>query len=253
MTGLASDLAPDDIVSYGIILKVRTKRGRVRSVISLLVVALLGVGAGGCGASRKSAVAGDETSSTVAVSLSTGVNQTANSLRNDGDEDGRAATLSQHIGNGADEDDDSDSNSYYDWDDGNVLYYGHPAEAQDARAISASVIHYYAAAARDDGAAVCQLLSAHMARAVPRLYGDTPGLSALHGKTCSVVMSKVLNELHGQMSRDSATVHVGVVRVEGTTGQALLSFDASWPNRYMVLRHEGGAWKIDELLAGGLP
>jgi hypothetical protein len=227
----------------------------VRSGLIPLAVALLGLGAVACGDATRGAGAGTGASDAAAVSAGAGVAPASpGHLRDDADADGSYATDHVHVGNGADGDDDSYSDTYYDADDENVLDYGHAAEAADARAVTAAVEHYYAIAARGDGAAACRLVTARVARAVPAAYGRSAELPALRGRTCATVMSKVLGELHGQIGADSAALKVGVVRVEGSTAQALLGFgEGGWPSSYTVLRRERGAWRVDELLAGGLP
>jgi hypothetical protein len=210
--------------------------------------ALLGLALVACGEAHKS----DTTVS--AVNIASGdVSAFPSRLKDDEDWDGSAALKARHNGNGADADDDSYSDSYYDFDDENVLDYGHAANAADTQAITLAVRRYYVAAARGEGPAVCGLLSLSVARAVPEEYGQIPGSPALHGKTCATVMPGLLKQLHPQMTVDNAALKIGIVRVEGATGQVLLGFGAVLPNRYTVLRREQGAWKIVDLTANGLP
>lgn len=174
-------------------------------------------------------------------------------LNGDGDIDGSRATSGEHTGTGADTDGDSTGNTYYDWDDGNVLDYGHAASVADSRAIAAVIGRYYAAAAAGDGSAVCGLASSRMRRVVVDEYGHSSGLPALRGRSCRIVMGKVLADLHEQMNVDRAALHLGIVRVNGSTAEAMVGLRASWPENYLVLRHERGRWRVAELLATELP
>lgn len=177
----------------------------------------------------------------------------AGSLRNDGDRDGVAADA-PNDGTGADHDDDSYSGEgYYDFDDENVLDYGHLANASDAAAVEVIVMRYYAYAARDDGEQVCRLLVASVARAIPAEYGNEPGLNVSDSHGCAAVMTALLKTLHTQWSGESRTLRPGTVRVDGATAEALLGFDAEWANRYTVLRREHGAWRVASLTAQALP
>jgi hypothetical protein len=55
------------------------------------------------------------------------------------------------------------------------------------------------------------------------------------------------------MNVDATALKVGVVRIEGVTGEVLISFRAAWPNSYTVLRREHKGWRMTELLPGELP
>jgi hypothetical protein len=223
-----------------------------REIRKLILPALVGIGVGTAACGGRVA-ARPRASDAVAVQAASPAAQQAGGLMDDGDDDGPGATLRMHNGNGADSDDDSSGNSYYDGDDENVLDYGHAANETDTRAIAVAVKRYYALATRGDGASVCKLLTAKMARSVVEVYGNAPSLPALHGKTCAVVTAKLLLQQHGQMSADDATVKIGVVRVAGAAGEVLLSFDSAWPNSYLVLQREHRAWKMGALFAEGLP
>jgi hypothetical protein len=144
----------------------------------------------------------------------------------------------------ADNDDDNPSNSHYDGDD----YFGQAASAADKRAVAALVKRYYTAAAAGDGAAACSLVYAIVAEAVPEEFNS----SALRGKTCAVVATKLFKQRHQQLATDLAKLQVTGVRVKGRRGWVLLSFGEMFERRMLVHR-EGGAWKIETLLNVGVP
>jgi hypothetical protein len=147
-----------------------------------------------------------------------------------------------------------DSDSYPgEPDNDNNHVFGHAASAADARAATALVKRYYAAAAVGDGAAACPLIHSVMAESIPEDYGQSSGSPFMRGKTCAVVMSKLFKHLHKQLSADNATLKVAAVRIRGNDASVLLSFGGMKPKYYLELHREGGAWKIDGLLAVALP
>ena len=138
----------------------------------------------------------------------------------------------------------------FDSDDNPVRYYGHEAGAGDRQAITALLTHYYAAAAREDGAKACPLINSLIAETILENYGHQP---ASRGKTCAVIMSKLFKQTHQQLTVDSATLTITSVRVEGGTALVLLRFaKAPLPNHIAVHR-EGRTWKIWELFDAHMP
>lgn len=155
---------------------------------------------------------------------------------------------------GEEGDNDSDSvkgGGYYDLDDADFRAYGAAADAAETSAVSRLVTRYYAAALADDGAQACGLLDSRLAKSVPQEYREAPPV--LRGKTCAVIASKFFAQVHQQLNVDDTTLKVGPVRVSGDRGYALLGFEGRLPERYMVIRREGGSWRIGSLLDIGLP
>jgi hypothetical protein len=150
-------------------------------------------------------------------------------------------------------DPDQDSDNYSDEPDNEHKLFGHPAAVADARAARSLVRRYYATVASGDGSAACALLYSALAEAIPQDYGRPPGPPNLRGKTCAVVMSKLLQPRRGRLSRDSATLTVGAVRVDLNLGSVQLGFGGSRPNRYILLHRERGVWKVDLLFDTGQP
>jgi hypothetical protein len=206
----------------------------MRSLFALLAIALSSVGASACGGTRGSLGVASRASSSVAVTAS-GPTQTRPGLPTDGDGDN-----------------DSPSNSRYDGDDSAVLYFGHAVSAAEARAITGLVEHYYAAAAVNDGATACSMIYSIIAESVVEDYGQSSGPSAVSGKTCATVVSKLFNQHHRELVSKAAALKVTRVRVEGDRGVVLLRFGATSERRILV-HYERGTWKMDDLLDIGVP
>jgi hypothetical protein len=191
----------------------------MRSLLALLTIAFLSLGATACG--RGSRGVGSTPSTTAP-----------------------RTTQSPFRG-----DTDRLSDRGYDKDDDPIHYYGHAANAADERAVTALVKRYYAAGAAGDGARACLLLYSEIAGSVVEQYGRPLGPPALRGKTCAAVMSKLFKQRRRQLAADRATLEVTGVRVEGDRGYALLS-STKMPVGYIVLRREHDDWKVGALLGG---
>jgi hypothetical protein len=135
-------------------------------------------------------------------------------------------------------------------DDYEVLYYGHAADAAETHVIVGAVRRYYAAAIAGDGAMACSMLSPSMARSAPEDYGRAPGPAYLRGsKTCATVMSRLFRHVHKELT---GTIRVTGVRIGGARAFALLR-SQRLPYPYVSLGHEGGAWRIQQLVGGQMP
>jgi hypothetical protein len=136
-------------------------------------------------------------------------------------------------------------------DDGLVLDYGHPAGAVEASAITATLRHYYAAATADNGVKVCSMLVVSTAETAAEQYGVAPGTS---GKSCAVVISKVLKPDRRALYAKLSSLRVTVVRVgEEGVGLAVLGFAGNPEPRVVSLRRTDGAWRVRGLLDVGMP
>jgi hypothetical protein len=163
---------------------------------------------------------------------------------------------SGEAGGGLDSDNDTDSrgaHGYYDWDDSNILAYGHAAVAREAATIARTVKQYYAAAARADGRTACRLASSTLTRTIISQYSQALGFSRSSPKSCASVMSKLLHTLHAQLSDENATLKVSVARVEGPLGRVPLGIHGAPPKRYAQVRREHGSWKIESMLDYEVP
>ena len=179
----------------------------MKSLLGLLVVALLGLGVTACGGSSKATTASSATSPK------------------------------------RDRDDDGDHND----DDAHVLEYGQAANTAERRALIALVTRYYAAAAAADGGKACTLLMPFIAESVAENYGHT---SALRGKSCGVVMSKLFKLHHQVLVGENATLKFVTVRVEGGKSLMVLSFSTLPEVRQIAARRDGSTWRILQLLDG---
>lgn len=146
---------------------------------------------------------------------------------------------------------DSDSDVYDGEPDNENEFFG-PASAYDARKIAALVRRYYAAAVASNGKVACRLLYRPLAESVPGSDGSAPAPPGLHDRECAVVMSKLFQESHKQVSAAGAKLQVTSVRVRLNRGAARFGFGGKKPH-YIMLHRERGAWKIDMLLAQEQP
>ncbi len=197
------------------------------AALALLAAALLGLGAGGCGKASNGTGSSAPTSSAV---TKIGAARTASHPA--------LPKIEFRI------DDDSDSDKYPHEVDNESEALGRPADAADARSVAVLIERYYAAAAREDGAAACRLIYSTFADSIPEDYGQSPGL---RGDTCAVVLSKLFKQLHGRL-RAGSSVRVGSVRVDLNRARAVLGFDGMKLNRYTLAHRERGVWKMDTLL-----
>lgn len=138
----------------------------------------------------------------------------------------------------------------FDSDDAPIRFYGHEASAAEKQPIVALLTHYYAAAAKDDGAKACPLIHPLIAETIHEDYGQT--LSP-HDKTCAVVMSQLFKRYHRQLATDSATLEVTSVRIEGIRALVLLRFAKAPVPNHIAVHREGSAWKIWELFDSQMP
>jgi hypothetical protein len=239
------------------------KHFATRSLPALLVSALLGLGAGGCGDAENASRSWGSTAPSAAAELQTGTTVSSTippgqRLRGDGDADnpsdidGNGDSDSVSVG-GPDTDNDNPTPESYvfpDRDDKGTFAYGHPPSATAGRAIADVVKRYYAAASVDDGAAACSLLLPSLAGSVPGGYGQGAGPSYLSGgKTCQAVLSMLFRHFHGELAE---AIEVVEVRVKGDLAQAVLSSRTMRASSIFLTRR-GGSWKIVALLGQPLP
>jgi hypothetical protein len=145
------------------------------------------------------------------------------------------------------EDEDFDSDRYKDEPDNESEPVGHPAGAADARAVAAVVKRYFAAAAREQGAAACALLYSVFEELVAQTYGGVGGAPELSGNSCAEVATKLFRQQHRQL-RAATSVKVAAVRISFNRGIAQFGFGAGRPTLYTMLHRERARWKMDEML-----
>jgi hypothetical protein len=128
-----------------------------------------------------------------------------------------------------------------------ISTYGQEASGADRQAILKLVENYYAAAVADDGARACTLIYSTLAKAVPEDYGKPPGPPDTRGKTCAVVMSKFFKRAPGQPFSTLATTRTTGVRIIGDHAFVQLTSKSMPTGEISVLR-EGRSWKIETLI-----
>ena len=135
-------------------------------------------------------------------------------------------------------------------DDVEVTGYGHPASAKDIRTATAFAKRYFAAAAAEDGAAVCSLIVPKISRGIAVSYGKEPHTQ---GRTCAEVMSKLLAYNHERMAAEAAQLAVTGMRVANRSAAVLLFFKGLGERRYLGVERTGNTWRMEDLLDSEYP
>jgi hypothetical protein len=223
---------------------------------TLLAGATLCVGVGACGSSGKgtSSSAHSSLASSTAPTTSTASTTTTSppeSHPSSGASAPPSGTSSSSTSLGVptgDQDGDSTNDKAFDKDDSFVTTFGHAANGADRKAITSLVTRYYAAIAKEDGAAACRLLFFVIVESAPETYGQTAfDATAGRGKRCGPVMSKVFKGNHAQLVAENRHMKVMAIRIEGKRAWVLLRFGPESVRRLIVYR-EGSSWKVGELL-----
>jgi hypothetical protein len=212
----------------------------MKSLPTLLAIALLGVGVAACGsagrdASQASSAAQSATTYTPPSTAPSKAPPAPVQSRADGDHDNDTGAVG----------DDTNNNS--------VLDFGHAAGTSDKQTITALLKRYYAAAAAEDGARACSMLYSTLAEAVPEDYGQSPpGQPYMRGTTCPAVMTLLFKHFHPQITLELPRLDVARVRLIEHHGLAVLHFGAM-PERKIAVAREGHTWKVEALLDGEVP
>jgi hypothetical protein len=188
----------------------------MRALSALLACALLGTAVSACGADSSRSTTTQSTSNAAAARQGA-----STALRKDHDED-------------------FDNNE----DDSYVLGFGHLADTPERQAITTLIRRYFAAAAGEDGAKACSLLTAFVAEDVVEQDRHT----ALEGKTCATVMSKLFVLDHRELLGKSANLKVIRIGILGARSRVTLEFPEIPVIRQITLRHEGARWTVLDLL-----
>lgn len=151
-----------------------------------------------------------------------------------------------------DNDTDNKSGSLYDADDAPVLHYGRPADAADRREVAALVQSYYRAASELKGAAACSMLTSAFVAGTPETLGRPPGPPYYSGRTCGQVMTKVFALNINQLRDYVPQLRVIALRRKGSEAIAVLGFQ-SLPVRFVRVKREHGAWKLNARLDDEMP
>jgi hypothetical protein len=233
------------------------------SLPALVLSALLGLGATGCGVATNTGRSSSSTSSSVAARpaagpITTSLIPAGQHVRGDGDAD----NPSDIDGNGdrditsvagSDGDNDNPTGESYrfpDNDDKDTFAYGRPPSASVRRAIANVVTRYYAAASVDDAATACGLLLPSLARSVGEEGGGPFGSSRQRGdRTCQGMASMLFRQSHGVLA---AAIKVVEMRVHGASAQVIFSSRTMRASNTFLTR-QGNAWQLLEVLGRPLP
>jgi len=220
-------------------------------LIDLSAVSLLLFGFAGCGESGGKGSAADVRSSTA----DTKNIASTSGLKGDEDDDDTSEIDNRGIPFDSDNDKDNDQkviggSPYRDGDDGALYDYGHAASMAEREAIALLVQSYFRAVDTDQGSAVCRMLYSAVAKAVAEEPGQAPGAVHTQGDdTCAAIASRLF--MH-RYSRNLAAMKVTGVRVDGDRGRVLLGSNTR-PASFFFVRREGGAWKLESLVASPGP
>ncbi len=199
----------------------------MKSLLALLSATLLCVSATACGSAGKNA------SLTSRVPSNTATTTAGDYLKSDGDNDK---------------------------DDGNPLFaaehtdtfmpdFGKQASRVVEQAITALVKRYYAAAAAGDGTEACSLLYSTLAAGLDESQGQS---AQDDNKTCTATLSQLFRQQRQQLAADDvATMVVIGVGVKGDLARVTVGFK-TMPVGQIVVKREGGTWKMNALLYTGL-
>jgi len=211
----------------------------MRQLLAMLATVLLLLLSGACGGTGK-----------VASSRSSGSH--AETGKGASDMHAPVTTPGSYSRNDGDNDFD-DARGYRDnsKNDDRILFaaYGKRANPNDARAVTALVKRYYAAAAAGDGARTCSLLDSSLANALaPEQRQSAPAPR----EACARAISPLLRQQHQHLIADNvSTMVVTSVHVKGNLGLAALGF-RTMPEGEIVVEREGKAWKVDALFDGAM-
>lgn len=148
-----------------------------------------------------------------------------------------------HLKYGTDRDNDGDHNN----DDQHVLAFGRLASRTEVSTITALLTRYYAAAASENGARACTLLSPFIADTVAEQYGHNPGLQ---GRSCGVVLSKMFAQQHASLQGKQATMRIVRIGIEGNRSLVAIDFPNIPEVRQITVRRIDGHWTVLDLLDG---
>lgn len=201
------------------------------SVVALLCacVGSCGGGTSGGGGSTSQPSSGAAATASTRATTESSATPPGSYLKDDGDDD--RDDKNRHVTAA-----ESDDAPY-------LASFGKRSSQADRQAVVALVKRYYAAVAGGDGARACSQLHSSL---VSGLVEDQGQSVQSVGRTCAAVMSRLLRQRKQLTASDAATMVVVDVRVKGALGLVALGFRSRRVSQILVKR-EGGAWKIDAL------
>lgn len=121
------------------------------------------------------------------------------------------------------------------------------APPSDLKAISVAVKRYYATALAEDGTRGCTMLERALAAAIAK---EAPRNG---NATCATALSHLFQVQHRYLSAEEpVTMVITGVRIEGNEALTTLGFKRT-PEGEVILKREGGHWKLDALFDSELP
>ncbi len=213
----------------------------MRHLLALIVTVLLALAVVACGGSAGKVTSSDLLNSHSPISTYTATTTVSS----------RGAPSGGYLKGDEDYDADDEPHSLpAESDDDPLLQsYGKQAGPDDARAVTALVKDYLTAAVTDDSAMACSMLDSSV---VAGLSAGQSQSERNARQTCAAALSSLFKQQHqGLIADEVATMVVTSVHVRGNLGLAALGFTRR-PQAQIIVKREGGAWKIDTLLANNL-
>lgn len=140
---------------------------------------------------------------------------------------------------------------YHDEDDQFIIEGGAIAGPAETRTIDAMVEHYYAAGKSGDGARACSLMTRRLARVTPIEYGRFGASYLRSARTCADVVSRVFGHVHAELTEplDITQVRINYNRVDAKAFFGTHKIPAS----EISLRLEHGSWRINQIIGSPMP
>jgi hypothetical protein len=152
----------------------------------------------------------------------------------------------------ADSDRDSTAQAIYDSDDTPMVHFGRLAGFAQENAIASVLERYYAAAAAGNGVAACPLIYSLAVEDYAEEQNRLPGPSGVAPGVCARVVSGFFRRLHRSFAPQSRGLHLVSVEIDGQRALAVFRLGTQALRR-LVLKREGGAWKLATLVDLGVP
>jgi hypothetical protein len=130
--------------------------------------------------------------------------------------------------------------------------YGRPGSADELRAATPVIKTYFAAAARNDGAAGCALQFVTFRNAIAEDIEQGPEPVSQRPKHCGPVLSKYFRRHRSIPTPNRTAIETTGIRIKGK--QAIVFLRAPGvPAAELVMHREHGLWRVQDLLGKVLP
>jgi hypothetical protein len=224
------------------------RRGSLAATLAAL--ALLGLGAAGCGDDS------DPSATSPPADGGAHANETSGGRSVGGDQDGSAVPSPAKGGADAEEADDTapsarDSGGEVEQfvtpgGDNSVQEFGEEADESEFEEAAAALHAFLDARADGDWETTCEYLSSNVLESLGRFAAEAKQLT---GKGCPELLGSVSGPATEDARREAAIADVGAMRVEGD--RAYLLYHGTAKTDYAIPMTEEDGWKVDAM--GGVP